>query len=234
MAHALIWCISEKSALAVEIDLTWSQWFVSVELGRLPNPLSYLAIPEWLFSISSNIGRWTLFVQKLSFKDLPVVIDPDGCFPYPLLVAPVRILGRHIEYVWISSYFGKWNKSSISRTFRCAHILHLRIPTTESIAQSSLINCPFNQRGAFISQVTASDKRSYFMSSLSISFDPKFSSTLLFSSKPSTTELSASQTDVVKWPPLDMPKPSQPSFHHLVDYRIHFQFCSENSVQYHL
>ncbi|GJT62002.1 hypothetical protein Tco_1005535 [Tanacetum coccineum] len=35
-----IWCISEKSALAVEIDLTWSRGFVSVELGRLPNPLS--------------------------------------------------------------------------------------------------------------------------------------------------------------------------------------------------
>ncbi|GJU65466.1 hypothetical protein Tco_1476866 [Tanacetum coccineum] len=32
--------ISEKSALVVEIDLTWSQWFVFVELGKLPNPLS--------------------------------------------------------------------------------------------------------------------------------------------------------------------------------------------------
>ncbi|GKB42779.1 hypothetical protein Tco_0887721 [Tanacetum coccineum] len=32
-------CILEKSALAVKIDLTWSQGFVSIELGRLPNPL---------------------------------------------------------------------------------------------------------------------------------------------------------------------------------------------------
>ncbi|GJT70930.1 reverse transcriptase domain-containing protein [Tanacetum coccineum] len=32
--------ISEKSALVVEIDLTWSRGFVSGELGRLPNPLS--------------------------------------------------------------------------------------------------------------------------------------------------------------------------------------------------
>ncbi|GJT45559.1 hypothetical protein Tco_0954274 [Tanacetum coccineum] len=32
--------ILEKSSLAVEIDLTWSRGFVSVELGRLPNPLS--------------------------------------------------------------------------------------------------------------------------------------------------------------------------------------------------
>ncbi|GJT92247.1 hypothetical protein Tco_1081092 [Tanacetum coccineum] len=32
--------ISEKSALAVEIDLTWSQGFVFVKLGRLSNPLS--------------------------------------------------------------------------------------------------------------------------------------------------------------------------------------------------
>ncbi|GJY64094.1 hypothetical protein Tco_0465554 [Tanacetum coccineum] len=36
----LIRRILEKLALAVEIDLTWSQGFVSVELGRLPNPLS--------------------------------------------------------------------------------------------------------------------------------------------------------------------------------------------------
>ncbi|GKC27298.1 hypothetical protein Tco_1034592, partial [Tanacetum coccineum] len=32
--------IPEKSALAVEIDLTWSRGFVFVELARLPNPLS--------------------------------------------------------------------------------------------------------------------------------------------------------------------------------------------------
>ncbi|GKF51089.1 hypothetical protein Tco_0147556, partial [Tanacetum coccineum] len=32
--------IPEKSTLAVEINLTWSRGFVSVELGRLPNPLS--------------------------------------------------------------------------------------------------------------------------------------------------------------------------------------------------
>ncbi|GJR29304.1 hypothetical protein Tco_1105536 [Tanacetum coccineum] len=32
--------ILEKLALAVEIDLTWSRGFVSIELGTLPNPLS--------------------------------------------------------------------------------------------------------------------------------------------------------------------------------------------------
>ncbi|GKE73193.1 hypothetical protein Tco_1535234 [Tanacetum coccineum] len=32
--------IPEKLALAVEIDLTWSRGFVSVEMGKLPNPLS--------------------------------------------------------------------------------------------------------------------------------------------------------------------------------------------------
>ncbi|GJY69911.1 hypothetical protein Tco_0472893 [Tanacetum coccineum] len=36
----LIRRISEKSALAVEIDLTWSLGFVSVELSRLLTPLS--------------------------------------------------------------------------------------------------------------------------------------------------------------------------------------------------
>ncbi|GJT63544.1 hypothetical protein Tco_1007077, partial [Tanacetum coccineum] len=36
-----IWRIEYESALmVVEIDLTWSLWIVSVELGRLPNPLS--------------------------------------------------------------------------------------------------------------------------------------------------------------------------------------------------
>ncbi|GKF18659.1 hypothetical protein Tco_0063577, partial [Tanacetum coccineum] len=36
----LIRRISEKSALVVEINLTWSRGFISVELSRLPNPLS--------------------------------------------------------------------------------------------------------------------------------------------------------------------------------------------------
>ncbi|GKE21181.1 hypothetical protein Tco_1432693 [Tanacetum coccineum] len=50
-----IWRIPEKSALAVEIDLTWSQGFVSVELGKLPNPLfSDFAIN--LVSDSSRLG----------------------------------------------------------------------------------------------------------------------------------------------------------------------------------
>ncbi|GJW98826.1 hypothetical protein Tco_0180634, partial [Tanacetum coccineum] len=40
-----VWTTSDtaylrKSALIVEVNLTWSQGFVSVELGRLPNPLS--------------------------------------------------------------------------------------------------------------------------------------------------------------------------------------------------
>ncbi|GJS18564.1 hypothetical protein Tco_0413036 [Tanacetum coccineum] len=100
-------CISEKSALAVEIDLTWSRGFVFVELGRLPNPLTcktllivdlgldsnkpvksfstsgpricsivpFLRVFSHLlneyFRISSSFGRWTVFVQKLSFEDLP-------------------------------------------------------------------------------------------------------------------------------------------------------------------
>ncbi|GJX12541.1 hypothetical protein Tco_0204299, partial [Tanacetum coccineum] len=36
------------------------------------------------------------------------------------------------------------------------------------------------------------------------------------------------------WYPLEMSKPSQPSFPHLVDYRIDIKFCSENSVRYHV
>ncbi|GKD82967.1 hypothetical protein Tco_1349806 [Tanacetum coccineum] len=42
--------ILEKSALAIEIDLTWSRGFVSVELGRLPNPL--------LLEIRKSIGHF--------------------------------------------------------------------------------------------------------------------------------------------------------------------------------
>ncbi|GJX47892.1 26S proteasome non-ATPase regulatory subunit 2 homolog A [Tanacetum coccineum] len=33
------------------------------------------------------------------------------------------------------------------------------------------------------------------------------------------------------WSPLEMSKPSQPSFPHLVDYRIDIKFCSENFVR---
>ncbi|GJW74468.1 hypothetical protein Tco_0133838 [Tanacetum coccineum] len=71
--------IPEKLALAVEIDLTWSRGFVSVELGRLPNPLScknLLVCPiciskvlieaPWFLIVASVEARISLFMFEFS------------------------------------------------------------------------------------------------------------------------------------------------------------------------
>ncbi|GJZ00685.1 hypothetical protein Tco_0518114 [Tanacetum coccineum] len=43
-----------SASTIVKIDLTWSLELVSVELGKLPNPLSYstlLICPIWIFKV---------------------------------------------------------------------------------------------------------------------------------------------------------------------------------------
>ncbi|GJT97058.1 hypothetical protein Tco_1092576 [Tanacetum coccineum] len=57
--------IPKKSSLAVEIDLTWSRGFVSVELGRLPNPLSSDSAIN-LVNDSSRLGL------RSGYKEFPL------------------------------------------------------------------------------------------------------------------------------------------------------------------
>ncbi|GKC44067.1 hypothetical protein Tco_1061789 [Tanacetum coccineum] len=59
-------CIPEKLALAVEIDLTWSRGFVSVELGRLSNPLSCKTLLICLICISKVLIEAPLFLIAAS------------------------------------------------------------------------------------------------------------------------------------------------------------------------
>nr|GEV24299.1 hypothetical protein [Tanacetum cinerariifolium] len=49
-----IWRILEKSASVVEIDLTWSLRFISIEMGWLPNPLSCKTLLIFSICISKN------------------------------------------------------------------------------------------------------------------------------------------------------------------------------------
>ncbi|GJZ47514.1 hypothetical protein Tco_0601346 [Tanacetum coccineum] len=77
----LIWCISEKSALAVEIDLTWSQWFVSVELGRLPNPLSCKTLLICLICISKVLieAPWFLMAASVEARISLIMFEFSAC-----------------------------------------------------------------------------------------------------------------------------------------------------------
>ncbi|GJZ45808.1 hypothetical protein Tco_0593404 [Tanacetum coccineum] len=66
--------ISEKFALAVEIDLTWSRGFVFVELGRLPNLLScktllICPISDSAINVISDSSRLGL---RSGYKEFPL------------------------------------------------------------------------------------------------------------------------------------------------------------------
>ncbi|GJY28548.1 hypothetical protein Tco_0404315, partial [Tanacetum coccineum] len=86
--------ISDKSAVAVEIDFTWSLEFVLVELGRLPKPLScstLLIYPIYsskvlidapLFLIATSVeARISLMMFKFSsclLADSTINLDNDS------------------------------------------------------------------------------------------------------------------------------------------------------------
>ncbi|GJU23684.1 hypothetical protein Tco_1157026 [Tanacetum coccineum] len=73
--------ISEKSALAVEIDLTWSRGFVSVELGRLPNPLSYKTLLICLICISKVLieALWFLIAASVEARISLIMFEFSSC-----------------------------------------------------------------------------------------------------------------------------------------------------------
>ncbi|GJX56839.1 hypothetical protein Tco_0286736 [Tanacetum coccineum] len=67
--------IPEKSALAVEIDLTWSRGFISIELGRLPNPLSCKTLLICPICISKVLieAPWFLIATSVEVRILDYV-----------------------------------------------------------------------------------------------------------------------------------------------------------------
>ncbi|GKD80726.1 hypothetical protein Tco_1347565, partial [Tanacetum coccineum] len=72
---------SKKSALAVEIDLTWSHGFVSVELGRLPNPLSCKTLLICLICISKVLieAPWFLIAALVEARISLIMFEFSSC-----------------------------------------------------------------------------------------------------------------------------------------------------------
>ncbi|GKD09527.1 hypothetical protein Tco_1189212, partial [Tanacetum coccineum] len=77
----LIQRIPEKSALAVEIDLTWSRGFVSVELGRLPNPLSCKTLLICPICISKVLieAPWFLIAASVEAQISLIMFEFSSC-----------------------------------------------------------------------------------------------------------------------------------------------------------
>ncbi|GKF33819.1 hypothetical protein Tco_0107019 [Tanacetum coccineum] len=77
----LIRRIPEKSALAVEIDLTWSRVFVSIELGRLPNPLSCKTLLICLICISKDLieAPWFLIAASMEARISLIMFEFSSC-----------------------------------------------------------------------------------------------------------------------------------------------------------
>ncbi|GJR09487.1 hypothetical protein Tco_0792139 [Tanacetum coccineum] len=76
-----IWRISEKSTLAIEIDLNWSRRFVSVELGRLPNTLSCKTLLICPICISMVLieALWFLIAALVESRISLIMIEFSSC-----------------------------------------------------------------------------------------------------------------------------------------------------------
>ncbi|GJW53812.1 hypothetical protein Tco_0097897 [Tanacetum coccineum] len=73
--------IPEKSALAVEIDLTWSRRFVSVELDRLTNPLSCKTLLICPICISKVLikAHWFLINASVEARISLIMFEFSSC-----------------------------------------------------------------------------------------------------------------------------------------------------------
>ncbi|GJS54520.1 hypothetical protein Tco_0627882 [Tanacetum coccineum] len=73
--------ISKKSDLAVEIDLTWSRGFVSVELGMLLNPLSFKTLLICPICISKVLIKapWFLIAALVEAQISLIMFEFSSC-----------------------------------------------------------------------------------------------------------------------------------------------------------
>ncbi|GJS34111.1 hypothetical protein Tco_0532493 [Tanacetum coccineum] len=77
----LIRRILEKSALAFEIDLSWSRGFISIELGRLPNPLSCKTLLICPICISKVLieAPWFLIAASVEARISLIMFEFSSC-----------------------------------------------------------------------------------------------------------------------------------------------------------
>ncbi|GKE54584.1 hypothetical protein Tco_1489740, partial [Tanacetum coccineum] len=71
----------ESTSIVVEIDLTWSLGFVSVELGRLPNPLSCSTLLIFPILISKVLidAPWFLMAASVEAQISLIKLEFSSC-----------------------------------------------------------------------------------------------------------------------------------------------------------
>ncbi|GKB45522.1 hypothetical protein Tco_0896275 [Tanacetum coccineum] len=123
--------IPEKSPLAVEIDLTWSRGFVSVELGRFPNPLSCktllicpiciskVLIEAHRFLIAASVeARISLIMFEFCsclLADSAIILNPGPAALYcpPVIVSPLHIPASELKQRTLSHYFFLFSSDTV-------------------------------------------------------------------------------------------------------------------------
>ncbi|GJV28819.1 hypothetical protein Tco_1385267 [Tanacetum coccineum] len=77
--------IPVESALVVEIDLTWSLGFISVEMGRLPNPLSSASVEAQISLIMFEFSSCLFADSAMNLvSDSSIVFLRSGYEEFPL------------------------------------------------------------------------------------------------------------------------------------------------------
>ncbi|GJV71060.1 hypothetical protein Tco_1491055 [Tanacetum coccineum] len=83
----------ESASKVVEIDLTWSLGFVSVELGRLPNPLSCSTLLIYPICISNVLidAPWFLMAASVEARISLIKLEFSSCLFVDSLMNLLRV-----------------------------------------------------------------------------------------------------------------------------------------------
>ncbi|GKB97889.1 hypothetical protein Tco_0984026 [Tanacetum coccineum] len=99
----LIWHIKfESASIVVEIDLTWSLEFVSVELGRLPNPLSCSTLLICPICISKVLidALWFLMIASVEARISLIKLEFSSCLFADSLMNFLRVSSIDCLHSW--------------------------------------------------------------------------------------------------------------------------------------
>ncbi|GKA22395.1 hypothetical protein Tco_0708357 [Tanacetum coccineum] len=83
----------ESALIVVEIDLTWSLGFVSVELGRLPNPLfcsTLLICPICIYKVLID-APWFLIATSVEARISLIKLEFSSCLFVDSLMNLLRV-----------------------------------------------------------------------------------------------------------------------------------------------
>ncbi|GJR29744.1 putative ribonuclease H-like domain-containing protein [Tanacetum coccineum] len=113
----------ESASTIVEIDLTWSLGLVSVELGRLPNPLScrtLLIFPIWISKVLID-APWFLMEASVEAQIYLIKLEFSSCrfadsLINLLMVSSIDCL-RSCRFTWVFFLASKDETSGILKSF---------------------------------------------------------------------------------------------------------------------